>query len=82
MVKTMPLPWPNNADGNPIGAIEYIIGLIDEKDRLEKKNEQLAEKCAILAWNHFMETCKKKGIPPTNQEEWCASQHIRDNWRK
>ena len=82
MVKTMPLPWPNNADGNPIGSAEYIIALMDQVEEEKKKNAVLAEKCAIMAWNHFMEVCKKKGIPPAGNEEWCSSQHIRDNWRK
>ena len=78
----MPLYWPNNKDGNPIGAIDYIMALIDEKKELEEKNEKLAEKCAVLAWNHFMEVCNRKRVSPSGNEDWCATQHIRDNWRK
>ena len=39
MAGTMPLHWPNNADGNPIGSTEYIIALMDQIE--EKKGKML-----------------------------------------
>lgn len=65
-----------------IPVAQSFWALIDEKKELEKKNEKLAEKCAVLAWNHFMEVCNRKRVSPSGNEDWCAAQHIRDNWRK
>ncbi len=35
------------------------------------------ERCAVAAWNHYMDTCHKNGIAPTIRREWCASDAIR-----
>ncbi len=35
------------------------------------------ERCAVAAWNHYMDTCRKNGIAPTIRREWCASDAIR-----
>lgn len=35
------------------------------------------ERCAVTAWNHYMDTCRKTGRAPTMWHEWCASDSIR-----
>jgi len=35
------------------------------------------ERCAVAAWNHYMDTCRKTGRAPTIWHEWCASDAIR-----
>ena len=35
------------------------------------------EKCAVVAWNHYMNRCKLSGISPTVIEDWCSAAAIR-----
>ena len=35
------------------------------------------EKCAVVAWAHFMDTCRKKRISPADWGDWCAADAIR-----
>lgn len=44
-----------------------------------KKAAVLAERerCAVVAWKHYMHTCKKMGLSPANYEEWLCAEEIR-----
>lgn len=35
------------------------------------------ERCAVDAWNHYMDTCHKTGKAPSIWHEWCAADAIR-----
>ena len=35
------------------------------------------EKCAVVAWAHFMDTCRKKRISPADWGDWCSANAIR-----
>ena len=35
------------------------------------------EKCAVVAWAHFMDTCRKKRVSPADWGDWCAADAIR-----
>jgi len=35
------------------------------------------ERCAVVAWAHYMDTCKKKSIAPAIYEEWLCAETIR-----
>jgi hypothetical protein len=48
MTKTNPIPWPNNSDGNPIGAFEYIIALIDENNTLKERLAKAYKEIGML----------------------------------
>lgn len=39
--------------------------------------EQFREKCAVTAWNHYMDTCKRLNRAPASYEEFIASSAIR-----
>lgn len=39
--------------------------------------EQLREQCAVTAWNHYMDTCKRLNRAPASYEEFIASSAIR-----
>lgn len=35
------------------------------------------ERCAVAAWNHYMDVCKARGLPANMSDEWCAAKAIR-----
>ena len=35
------------------------------------------EKCAVVAWAHFMDTCRKKRVSPADWGDWCSANAIR-----
>jgi hypothetical protein len=35
------------------------------------------ERCAVAAWNYYMDICKKRGLPAAMCDEWCAAGAIR-----
>ena len=48
----------------------------------EDQMKELVEKCAIVAWNHYMDTCKQNNISPANAQIWCVADDIRKNMEK
>ena len=38
-----------------------------------------SERCAVIAWNHFADTCKRKGLNPCDKSvaEWLVAAAIR-----
>lgn len=38
---------------------------------------QERERCAVAAWNHYMDICKRRGLPAAMCDEWCAAGAIR-----
>lgn len=42
------------------------------------QKEHLLETAATVAWNVYMDTCKKNGIGPAGWEHWCAASKIRE----
>ena len=47
------------------------------EDAFMKLARSVRERCAVAAWNHYMDTCRKTGRAPTIWHEWCASDAIR-----
>lgn len=43
----------------------------------EAIRSQERERCATIAWSHYMDTCRKQGISPANASQWLASTAIR-----
>ena len=37
------------------------------------------EHCAVVAWNHFMDACKLRGLAPHHVQHWCAATAIRNS---
>jgi hypothetical protein len=35
------------------------------------------ERCAVAAWSHYMDICKKRGLPAAMFDDWCAAGAIR-----
>jgi len=35
------------------------------------------ERCAAIAWSHYMNTCLKANLAPSMWQKWCASDAIR-----
>lgn len=58
----------------------HVKALIEEKDRkkAEKERDEETERCAVIAWHHFMDICQKRGLPPQSVEHWCAADTIRE----
>lgn len=51
------------ADGEAAG---YTRGVADERER-----------CASVAWAHYMDTCRRKGIGPDVLPDWCCAAALR-----
>lgn len=47
-------------------AAGYARGLADERER-----------CASVAWAHYMDTCRRKGIGPDVLPDWCCAAALR-----
>lgn len=47
-------------------AAGYARGLADERER-----------CASVAWAHYMDTCRRKGIGPDVLPDWCCAATLR-----
>ena len=44
--------------------------------------EEEREACAVVAWNHHMDTSCKMGISPEFYYKWCSAEAIRTRERK
>jgi len=44
---------------------------------IELTRAEALEEAAVIAWNHYMDTCKKKGISPVTFQDYCAASAIR-----
>lgn len=40
------------------------------------------EACAMSAWAHYMDTCRKRGVPPSSMEHWLAATSIRERTKQ
>lgn len=53
----------------------------EEKEECERIAQAVAavvrEQCAQAAWSHYMDMCKKMGMPPAEFGGWCAASAIR-----
>ena len=47
-------------------AAGYARGLAEERER-----------CAVKAWMHYMDTCKRNGIGPDVYPQWCCAAALR-----
>lgn len=52
--------------GDAREAAGYMRGLADERER-----------CASVAWAHYMDTCRRKGIGPDVLPDWCCAAALR-----
>ena len=52
--------------GDAREAAGYARGLSDERER-----------CASVAWAHYMDTCRRKGIGPDVLPDWCCAAALR-----
>jgi len=58
-------------------AVDAEIGYREVIAELEANAKRERERCAVEAWNHYMDTCKKTGRSPAMWHEWCAADAIR-----
>ena len=54
-----------------ISSVQNLINLIN------LVRTEALEEAAVIAWNHYMDTCKKKGISPVTFQDYCAASAIR-----
>lgn len=47
------------------------------KEYGEACRKQALEEAAVAAWDHYMDTCKKRGLPAATQDHWMACDAIR-----
>ena len=45
--------------------------------RLRDELAECREFYAVTAWNHYMETCKKRGVSPAEHGHWSSAGAIR-----
>jgi hypothetical protein len=68
-------------NGDVIDGAHTIDSLIAEVSRLQLEAASLesrtVERCAVHAWNHYMDTCLKARLAPGSQGKWNAAQFIR-----
>lgn len=62
---------------SPAAITELLAAHDAALSRASEVEAQTIERCATAAWNHFMDTCKRFGLPPTGREDWCAARAIR-----
>ena len=60
-----------NFDGRQRYVENAIEAAIDRAVATER------ERCAVAAWNHYMDHCRRKHIAPVMMEEWCAAAAVR-----
>ena len=53
--------------GDTREAAGYARGLAEERER-----------CAVKAWMHYMDTCKRNGIGPDVYPQWCCAAALRE----
>lgn len=53
--------------GDAREAAGYARGVADERER-----------CASVAWAHYMDTCRRKGIGPDVLPDWCCAAALRE----
>lgn len=61
--------------------VERSLGEVQEHYLLAGWNAAIAqqrERDAVIAWNHYMDTCRKRILPPSAVEYWCAATAIRE----
>lgn len=64
-----------------IDGANVIDALLAEVARLQLEmslqKSQIVEKCAVTAWNHYMDTCLKSKLAPAEHNKWNATRSIR-----
>ena len=63
-------------DAAIVGGSAHAVALYDER-ALDEAVAAERERCAVVAWMHYMDTCQKHGRAPSMWHEWCASGVIR-----
>lgn len=53
-----------------------------ESKDLERFARLIVEECAVIAWSHFMDTCKSFKVPPADShyQKWLSSKSIRNTF--
>ena len=57
---------------------ERVAELEDALEKTKHEKMVLIEKAATIAWNVYMDTCKKNGVSPASYEHWCSAREIRE----
>jgi hypothetical protein len=70
----------NNLDDDDYA--EYVSGLQQYGDTREAAGyarglAEERERCAVKAWTHYMDTCKRNGIGPDVYPQWCCAAALR-----
>ena len=47
------------------------------QEQLDAAVEAERERCACVAWGHFMDMCVRTGRAPAMWSEWCAASAVR-----
>jgi hypothetical protein len=70
--------WRDVCGNDTVMASGIVTGrmLEDFAARIEAAER---ERCAVAAWNHYMDTCKKTCRSPALWHEWCASNAVREH---
>ena len=55
-----------------------IAELEDALEKTKHEKAVLIERAAAIAWNVYMDTCKKNGVNPASYEHWCSASEIRE----
>ena len=58
---------------------EFTVNQLTKIVELAKAQgaEEEREACAVVAWNHHMDTSRKMGISPEFYYKWCSAEAIR-----
>jgi len=67
-------------DGETLWAAAQRV--MSECDRLRAELAECREFYAVTAWNHYMETCKKRRVSPAEHGHWSSAGAIRKAARK
>lgn len=62
--------------------VEIIFFVAQLSSLIAEVRRKAMEECAITAWNHFMETCKSRGLSPADSDHFCAAGTIRARYKE
>lgn len=80
LVKESGLDWQRGYlplfDGDPTNRYAVLINAaLAAAEPVIRAEER--ERCAVAAWAHYMDTCRKRLCPPADFEHWNATSAIR-----
>lgn len=58
-------------------AAVQALSLLQDRTALDALLKAEREKCAVAAWNHYMDNCKRLRVNASTYEEWLCAATIR-----